>query len=147
MAVAFGRGRIAFATLFALMVAGSVNWRLLQLPFIDRELLRAQVSSIPDRSTPDYPRFLAEVRARTASRDTIAVLVPRGWSSGYEYAFQRANYFLAGRTIVPLIDNRDVPHPERLSTVRYVAAWSMPFDSPRFVIIWRGHNGVLVRRR
>ena len=99
----------------------------------------------PDRRTPDYPAFLAEVARRTKPNQSIAIVVPmRHWDAGYSYAYYRASYFLAGRRVVPLVDPDDRVHPERLREADFVAAWRVPeFYGPQ--VVWQGHGGVLLR--
>jgi hypothetical protein len=99
----------------------------------------------PDRRTPDYPAFLAEVARRTKPGQSIAIVVPmRYWNAGYSYAYYRASYFLAGRRVVPIVDSDDAVHPERLQEADFVAVWRVPeFAGPEE--IWRGHGGVLFR--
>lgn len=138
--------RLVFASFMALMIAGSVNWTFVGLPFADLAQLRTAVAAVPDRATPEYPQFLLGVRSRTSRGDVIAIAVPRRWRSGYEYAYYRASYFLTGRTVMPLLDENDTAHPERLASVDYVAAWQMQIDAEGFVVVWRGHDGVLARR-
>lgn len=128
------------------MILGSMNWDFLRLPFIDRRPIREAITLVPDRGTPEYPRFLAEVRARTAPGDTIVIMVPRRWRSGYDYAFYRATYLLSGRSVIPLLDDRDKTYPERIATADFVAAWQTRFEAPAFTTVWQGHDGHLARR-
>lgn len=140
------RWRIGFCVLVVAMALGSVNWSLLTLPFANLEALREVVARIPDRASPEYPQFLDGVRARTPAGATIAIEAPQRWHSGYEYAYYRASYFLTARTVVPLLDENDVMHRERLRDVEYLAAWQMPAGAAGFTEVWRGNGGVLARR-
>ena len=105
----------------------------------EREIYR------PDRRTPDYPAFLAEVARRTEPDQSIAVVVPmRHWNGGYSYAYYRASYFLAGRRVVPIVDENDRLHPERLQEADFIAVWRVPeFAGPD--VVWQGHGGTLFR--
>jgi hypothetical protein len=132
--------RLLAALLFGAIVVGGL-WpsHLRTLADPEREIYQ------PDRRTPDYPAFLAEVARRTKPNQSIAIVVPmRHWNAGYAYAYYRASYFLAGRRVVPIVDSDDQLHPERLREADFVAVWRVPgFSGPEE--IWRGHGGVLFR--
>lgn len=138
---------IAAGLLFAAIIIGGVDTRLVRVLFANKTELASTLLRAPDLQAPKYPRFLEEVARRTKGGDTIAVLVPmRHWTRGYEYAYFRASYFLAGRNVVPLVDPDDSEHLERLREARYLAAWMMPTVPGPWEEIWRGSDGVLLRR-
>ena len=140
--------RIAAIALFAAIVLLSIEWRLLAMPFVDRTPLARQLSMQADAGWyPDYPEFLAAVRARTADGDSIVIVAPpRRWDDGYAYAYYRASYFLPGREVLPVMDEHDVVHRENLQRARYIAAWRVNVPPSAGSVIWRGNGGVLVRR-
>lgn len=101
---------------------------------------------IPDRRTPEYPRFLEAVAERVERGHSVSIAVPfRHWDGGYSYAYYRASYFLPGRRVVPIIAPDDRLHLERLKETQWVAAWRMP-EIPGYDVVWRGHGGALLRR-
>lgn len=133
---------------FAALVVASVRLPPLTLPFVDRAPIRQAMTMMPDRGGwfPDYPRFLEEVRARTAPGQSIALLVPTmEWERGYSYAYYRASYFLAGRRVLPavLADGRLLP--ENLNRAQYVAVWRRPAPAGAHVV-FAGYGGTLVSR-
>jgi hypothetical protein len=139
--------RIVGGLLFAAIVIGGADLRLVRILFSDRAAFAAMLTRAPDRRTPEYPRFLEEVARRTQPGDPIAVLVPmRHWTRGYAYAYFRASYILAGRNVIPLVDADDAEHPERLREARFVASWQLPALPGAWEVVWRGAGGQLLRR-
>jgi hypothetical protein len=67
----------------------------------------------------------------------VAIFAPFRWDDGYEYAYARALYPLAGRRVVRF-DQRD--------RANFVAAYRVTPELPDFVVIWRGADGALLRR-
>jgi hypothetical protein len=133
--------------LFAAIVMGGIDPRLVPVLFSDRTALAEALTRAPDLQAPAYPQFLTEVARRTRKGESIAILVPmRHWKGGYSYAYFRASYFLAGRTVVPLVDADDALHPERLNDAELVAVWQMAVPSGPYSPVWSGNGGVLLRR-
>ena len=131
----------------AAIVVVRVNTRLLTMPFVDRAPIASALASYPDGTWPQFPRFLAEVRARTNPGDSIALIVPaRRWEGGYSYAYYRASYFLAGREVLPVVNEQDEPIPQNLHGARYVAAIGVTLRVPADVI-WQGEGCALLRLR
>jgi len=127
-----GRARVRlFCALIALMAIGSVDWSLVSLPFTDLAAVREVIAQIPDRAAPEYPHFLDGVRARTPDGATIAIVMPR-----QPYGYYRASYFLTGRTVIPVIDER----------AGYVAQWPGAATPADFTVVWSGYGGVLAKR-
>ncbi len=107
----------------------------------------AFAARLPFTKMPSLPAFIEGVRGRTRAGDRIAIAVPYArWDGGYAYAFTRSTYLLVGRTTVPLIDERDRQTPENLAKADYVAAWHTNVAWPGFAQVWRGPDGVLLRR-
>jgi hypothetical protein len=140
------RRRLALLV-FAALSLHQIDRPMLSLPFVDRAPVQARYESLADAAWyPDYPRFLAEVAARTQPGDSIAVLVPAPqWDPGYSYAYYRASYFLAGREVLPLISRENRFIVENFRRAQYIAVWHNPL--PRGRVVWSGHGGTLVRRR
>ena len=136
------------AACLAALIAVSVRFQLLTLPFVNRAPIERAMTILPDRGawSPDYPKFLEAVRERTARGDSIALMVPaRSWESGYAYAYYRASYFLAGRTVLPVMLPNDRRLPENLNRSHYVAFW--PGKAPAGAnVVFAGFRGALVRR-
>lgn len=128
------------------MVAGGADWfSVYSLVPRARERQAAYYSRLADRATPDYPKFLAEVCAKTPPGSTVAIVVPRGWDEGYRYAYYRAVYLLEGRRALPVVwKNRQLP--ENLRSADYVAAWRISMPRRPFEPEWSGFSGTLYRR-
>ena len=138
--------RAAAATLFVAMVAAGVEPILLSFPFRDRQPFVAQYATMLDRLSPDYVGFLESVRAHTKNGDTIALIVPqRRWEFGYSYAYYRASYVLAGRTVLPLVWHHNELLGANFAVAQYVAAWNV--SAPAGAVVFREKRGALVRRR
>jgi hypothetical protein len=143
------RRRLLALSAFAAIVLAGIDWQYLLLPFVDRSGLAAHARREADREWyPLYPRFLNAVRANTKPGQSIAIVVPpRRWTDGYDFAFYRASYFLAGRTVLPVLDQHDALHPENLQEADCIAVWQQPFRAPDRTLVWRGEGGVLLGRR
>ena len=139
--------RVLFALLLAAMILGGIETFFFRIFVHDREAAAAELTAGPDRAAPGYAAFLREVRARTPDDARIAVAVPmRRWGAGYEYAYYRASYALAGREVIPLVDRDDSAHLGRLRDAEWVASWGMAPRIPGFAPAWRGEGGILLRR-
>jgi hypothetical protein len=102
----------------------------------------------PDRGGwwPSYPAFLDELRSVTKPGDTIAVVVPpKTWDGGYSYAYYRASYFLAGRQVLPVVDDANRALPQNIAAAHYLAVWRAPVP-PGWRVVWSGHRGALLVR-
>lgn len=147
-AVSWIRRALATVLFIAIAVACGNPIYLTLVPIGDRARLHRAYTVMPDRGGwwPDYPAFLDAVRAQTKPGDTITLVVPKmKWDEGYSYAYYRASYFLAGRRVLPLVLDHDVPHPENLAAAQYVAAWgARPPGAWRVVL--RAHHGELLQR-
>jgi len=130
--------RAVAALLFVSILAGGFE------PLYLRALLgdRTVHARLPDRRTPEYPRFLEGVARATAPGESVVIVV-RG--TGYSYAYYRASYFLVGRRVIPIGDPDGSVHLERLREADSVALWRIP-PLPGYEVVWRGHGGVLLRR-
>jgi hypothetical protein len=140
--------RFAGIALFALIAIACAQPELLKLPFVPHERFAETMTIQPDAGGwfPNYPAFLDDVRNRTMPGDAIALVVPpRTWDDGYSYAYYRASYFLAGREVLPVIDEAGRPLPQNFARARSVAVWRMP--PPRgWRVAWHSHGGALLVR-
>ena len=104
--------------------------------------------ALPYQKLPGSRELMLEVRARTKPGDVIAISAPfTKWDQGYRYLYMRALYPLAGRVVVPLIDERDQPHFENLARANVIAAYRCEPRVPGFDVVWRGRDGTLLRRK
>jgi hypothetical protein len=133
---------------FGLLVVVSISPENLRLPFGGRARLHRVLTLFPDHGAwwPDYPLFLLDVRGRTRNGDSIALVVPVTWASGYDYAFYRASYFLAGREVLPIrMPDRSLPGNVRMA--RYVAVWPQSGAVPNSLrLVIAAHRGALFER-
>lgn len=90
---------------------------------------------------------MLEVRARTKPGDVIVIAAPyTKWDQGYRYLYIRALYPLTGRVVLPLVDEHDRPRGDNLARANVVAAYRCDPRLPGFAEVWRGRDGVLLRR-
>lgn len=138
--------RILGMAAVVVIVALSLDVRLIQILVADREALHRYFTRRPDRLWPEYPRFLDGVRERTQNGDSIALIVPTtDWENGYSYAYYRGSYLLAGREVLPISDSGGGRHPENVRRARYLAVWGRSFPPGPYTVVWRGHRGALLR--
>jgi hypothetical protein len=87
------------------------------------------------------------VRSLTKPEDVIAVAAPfMKWDQGYSYLYTRALYPLTGRVVLPLVDDHDRPRGDNLARANVVVAYRCEPRLPGFAVVWRGRDGVLLRR-
>jgi len=134
--------RVLAALILATLVIGGIEPSYFRILLGDpTERLRKA-----DRRLPGYPEFLEGVAARTRKGDSVVIVAPLPhWKTGYGYAYYRASYVLAGRNVIPILDDDDRVRRERLQQAGFVAVWRMP-ELPGYKTVWRGHGGALQRR-
>jgi hypothetical protein len=138
--------RAAAGALFAALVCFGADPSLLRVFTTDRASLRQRFTELPDAPWGGTPAFLAGVRARTEAGSVIAVAMPgRVWDDRYAHAYYRAHYALAGREVVPLVDQSGRMQPANLARARYVVLWDTP-PPPGARVAWRDGQGALVER-
>lgn len=91
---------------------------------------------------PQLSAFLEQVRLRTRNGDSIALVAFPGQRDLYGYCYLRANYILAGRTVVSTMTRDYQFKPSALAEAKYVAAFGVQMGRGR--VIWRGAGGELV---
>lgn len=137
---------IAAGALIALL-ALRVEPKLWQFPFGDRALLNAYFVDQADHHWAMYVRFLKGVRERTPRGAKIIFVVPTmSWDDGYSYAYYRANYFLSGREVLPLVWMDDSTHSENLRAAEYLGLWRVEMPRTNARVVWQGEGGVLLKR-
>jgi hypothetical protein len=114
---------------------------------IDRARYAAWLAARPYEKAPGLRQFLAAVRAQTHRGDVIAIAAPfPSWDRGYEYVYARSIYPLAGRDVVPLIDEHDRPRPDNFASATCLAAYGGSPKVSGFRVVWQGAGGTLLRR-
>ena len=112
---------------------------------LDRSAERREALSRRADPSPELAAFLGEVRARTRRGDSIALLLPiRDWPA-YSGAYFRASYLLAGREVLPIVDEQGRALRGNVARATWVAAWRVRYDAG--TVVWAGHEGVLVRKQ
>lgn len=103
--------------------------------------------ALPYQKLPGSRELMLQVRALTKPGDVIAIAAPLPkWEQGYAYLYTRALYPLTGREVVPLLDDHDHPRADNLARANVIAAYRCEPRVPGFTIVWRGRDGVLLRR-
>lgn len=139
--------RAIHAVVAAAIAIGIFQPFYLKVFTVDRARMAAMLLELPYRKTPGLRLFLEGVRAHTRTGDAIAVASPfTTWDNGYEYVYARSTYVLAGRRVLVLRDPADRPQPQNLARADYVAAYRVNVALPGFVEVWRGPDGILLRR-
>lgn len=129
-----------------LLLGGSFQLDYLRVLLADRDAVARRIDHLRFGKMPEIRGYLEAVEAKTSRGESVALLIPApGWNQGYEYAFYRAAYVLAGRTVLPVMTPAGDPIPGNLERADLIAAWRVPLDPSRFEIVWRGHDGVLAR--
>jgi hypothetical protein len=103
--------------------------------------MNASFTREADRA-PEFSAFLEQVRLRTRNGDSIALVAFPGKRELYGYCYLRANYLLAGRTVVSTMTPDYRFKPSALGEARYTAAFGAHIG--RGKVIWRGAGGELV---
>jgi hypothetical protein len=121
----------AFAALALLaLAAGAFQPFYLTVWRQDWRQLGAYLTELPYRKAPGLRQLCVEADRRTPAGARILFVAP---VSGYEYAFRRAQYLLAGKDVVASGD------------AEYIAC--LPACSARgFTTVWRNERGALLRR-
>lgn len=142
------RRRLAMACFVATIVA-AINPVLLRMPFSNRAGLGAALTAVPEPRGyyPDYPQFLRDVRQRTRDGDRIALFVPFTTWRGYDHAFFRASFLLAGREVLPVLARNDQPLPENIKAADYIALWNVTPAKSVGATVLATHRGQLIKMR
>ena len=147
----------------AALAAGSFQPFYLRIWRQDLRALNAFLTELPYRKVPGMRALLVEVDRRTPLGARILFVTPhRSWEGGYDYAFRRAQYLLAGRELVPMLDEGagrraqgagETPPPDvllppapRALRPDYIVCWSACAMPAEFAVVWRDEHGTLARR-
>jgi len=114
--------------------------------FVDRGPWAQMLTDFPDRRTPAY-LDLVKVAAREIPPDaSVAVLFPTlEWHRGYSYAYFRAQYFLPGRTVIPLGWPTGA-QPARIAEADWVIVFGTDPPEGGWSVVAEVSDGKLVRR-
>jgi hypothetical protein len=113
----------------------------------NRTALAAREVALPYQKLPGSRELMLQVRALTKPGDVIAIAAPLPkWEQGYAYLYTRALYPLTGRVVLPLLDEHDRPRNDNLARATVIAAYRCEPRVPGFAVVWRGRDGVLLRR-
>jgi hypothetical protein len=113
----------------------------------NREALAAGYRALPYQKLRGSRELMLQVRALTKPGDVIAIAAPLPkWEQGYAYLYTRALYPLTGRVVLPLLDEHDRPLADNLARANVIAAYRCEPRVPGFAVVWRGRDGVLLRR-
>ena len=114
---------------------------------VSRARMSAMLVELPYRKMPGLRLFLEGVRARTRKGDSIALAAPYPtWDNGYDYAYARSTYVLAGRRVLPMLDAQNRPQPQNLGGAQFIAAYRMRGPLPGYAPVWSSADGTLWRR-
>jgi hypothetical protein len=137
--------RIAAIVLFVAITVLSIDFRMIAEVIAACDVLRANLNKRADRVAGFVP-FLEGVRARTRNGDSIALIVSAPNVGLYRYGFFRASYILAGRSVVPMVDERGAFRTAAVRQARYLAIFRLQYAGAGSVV-WRSEAGELVRQR
>lgn len=125
----------------AAIAVGAFEPFYVRMLFLDRARMHRSLIELPYTQAPGLRTFLIEVEQRTPRGSHVAIAAPfTEWDRGYEYVWTRSLYPLAGRDVLSLT-KRDA-----LQRAEYIAAWHLAPAVPGFTEVWRGRDGVLLRR-
>ena len=149
-AVATRRSPASLLALAALLLvlAGGFQPYYVRLLLDGTSSLRAVLVELPYRRAPGLRELLVRARDLSEPGERIVVLAPAdrwgGAGGGYRYVYGRAMYALAGRQVLPLIDDaeRPVTH-SREADLALVWHARIP---PEYRVLFRNEDGAVARR-
>jgi hypothetical protein len=108
----------------------------------NRAAMLAHLIELPHRKVPGLRQACEEAARRTPVGARI-LLVTRhpSWAAGYEYAFRRAQYLVAGREVVPMLASQP---PDQGTPPTHVLCVPRCNVKPGFRVLWEGTAGVLL---
>jgi len=140
--------RIVVWILFALVAAGALPWDSLRIFTADLPAAREYYRNGPDAADPEFVRFVEGVGERVGPQASIAIVYPgTDWKDGYEWAYYRASYLLAGRRVLPTLWSDGESLLENLGAAEYAIVWKSPGLTVRgFAPVWSDGAGTLLRK-
>lgn len=133
----------------ALVVGGGFQPEFFRIFFRDRTAISAYYEELPYRKIRGLRTFLLDVERRTAPGDSVALVVASApqWDRGYYYAYQRAPYLLAGRSVLPVVDSWNRVRTDNVAAAKYLACLHCDGVPQDFEIVFRAADGILAVRR
>jgi hypothetical protein len=114
--------------------------------FVDRSPWAQMLEAFPDRRNPAYLELVKRAADEIPSGDSVAVLFSTlEWHRGYSYAYFRAQYFLPGRTVVPLGWPAG-PQPHRIAEAEWAIVFGTDPPDGEWRVVVSGPGGELLRR-
>jgi hypothetical protein len=133
---------------FAILLFVTIALLALDRPLLDvvtrHRAMQATFTREGNRA-PQFTAFIEAVRERTRPGDAIALVAFPERREFYGYCYLRANYLLAGRTVISTMTIDYRFDPSSLAQAQYTAAYGAHVGTGR--VIWRGAGGELVRQR
>ncbi|MCM2313949.1 MAG: hypothetical protein NDJ92_02190 [Thermoanaerobaculia bacterium] len=139
-------GRITARILLAALIFFGMRPFYPGFLFVARSEWARQLDGWPDRRAPGYRRLLLEAERIVPAGSRVAIVFPSlEWEGGYSYAYYRAQYFLAGRIVIPLAWT-DGPRPARLSEAEYAVVYLSAIPRDGWEIVLSNADGMVARR-
>jgi hypothetical protein len=135
--------------LVLLVAVAGIGFRpfFLQALRFDRDVAKRQYDTLPYRRLPGLLEISDDVRLQVPRGATMAFRTPYPrWWEGYSFAYMRASYLLAEYRLVPLVDSRDQPRPEVLTSVEWVLAFGDRSEIAGFEVVAAEGETLLLRR-
>ena len=129
------RRTLAALALVAL-AAGSFQAFYLKIWSAEGRALGAHFTELPYRKVPGLREVCVEADRRTPPGARILFVAP---PRGYEYAFRRAQYLLAGKELMPMVGRNEGPP----GFVACVGRCAVPAGS---TVVWQSNAGMLLKR-
>jgi hypothetical protein len=109
----------------------------------DWRALGAFLTEVPYRKVPGLRRACLEAERRVPLNASVMLVTNHpSWPKGYDYAFRRAHYLLAGRQMVPMLGPRPAAPPDFILCVP--ANCTAPLS---YRAVWRDASGALLERQ
>lgn len=137
---------VASAALLILLALSLFEPFYLRIFSFDRTKLAAFHDALPYRRMVGLPAFAAEIRARTAEGEAIAVWTPATAWDGYGQLFHRFSFLLYDRRVLPILLPGDVARTRTLAEADAVVAWRGAPALAGFAPVWSSADGVLYRK-
>ena len=150
MTAATSHARLRLAAAIAIWVAigaGAFDPFYVRIHAMSTRGMADAYAELPYRRIPGLREFLLETDRRTPPGARILLdLGQRTWKRGYEYAFLRAEFVLATKHVLPLIDERGRIVESRVASADYLVCWRPCSARAGFDVVFRNEHAVLARR-
>jgi len=120
---------------FLALAAGAFQPFYLTILRQDWRQLGAFLTELPYRKVPGLRQLCVEADRRTPPGARVLFIAP---VNGYEYAYRRAQYLLAGKELIPM--GRAEARP---TFVACLPSCNVPAG---FTVVWRNDRGMLLRQ-